>query len=104
MKSNKLTLTLAAILLAGASTGALADDKWTGDVGSNWLEHVQPAKSQGQTVAQASQAEQGSARSRDIHAQHRAAAATIAKPAHADSPTATSGRNTPLDNIYFSGA
>ena len=103
MKTNKLAFALAAIVLAGASTTALADDKWKGDVGSNWLEHVQPARNQGQKEAQATERDQNSARSSNPHAQH---GAVNSAPTSHPAPTPKSGepRNTPWDDIYFNGA
>ncbi|MFC7516684.1 DUF4148 domain-containing protein [Herbaspirillum sp. GCM10030257] len=57
MKSKKLAFGIVSLVLSvGASTGALADNKWVGNSGSNWLEHVQSTKTRAEVIAELEQA------------------------------------------------
>lgn len=61
MKSAKLSLSIAAgVLFAVAGSGAFASDKWLGDQGDNWLEHVKSTKTRAEVKAELKEArEQG---------------------------------------------
>lgn len=57
MKLNKLALiVVTGLSLSGLSATALADDKWLGNSGSNWLEHVQSTKTRAQVLEELKQA------------------------------------------------
>lgn len=58
MKMKKLALVIfAGLSFSAVTTGALADDKWTGNSGSNWLEHVQSTKTRAQVMEELKQAQ-----------------------------------------------
>lgn len=57
MKSTKLAFGIASLVISiGASTGALADNKWLGNSGSNWQEHIQSTKTRAEVIAELKQA------------------------------------------------
>lgn len=56
MKSNKLSLVIAAgALLVGITSGANADDQWSNS-GSNWQEHIKSTKTRAEVIAELEQA------------------------------------------------
>lgn len=58
MKMNNTVLVVATCLsLSTLTTGALADDKWIGNSGSNWLEHVQSTKTRAEVMEELKQAQ-----------------------------------------------
>lgn len=57
MKSKKLSVVMAfGALFAVASTNVFASDKWLGDRGDNWEEHIKSTKSRAEVVAEMEQA------------------------------------------------
>lgn len=53
MKSNKLSIAIVTgLLLAAVGTGAFADDKTTGEGGTNWQDHITSSKTRAQVVAE----------------------------------------------------
>lgn len=58
MKMNRLALAvITGLSLSALATGAVADDKWTGNSGSNWLEHSQSVKTRAQVMQELKQAQ-----------------------------------------------
>lgn len=55
MKLNKSTFTMAALLVA-VSTSSIANDKWLGDSGDNWQEHIVSTKTRAQVIAEIKEA------------------------------------------------
>lgn len=104
MKSKKLMPAVAGlVLIAGMSSSAFADNKWLGDHGSNWLEHVQSTKSRAEVLAELDQARKDGSL--------RVGNGTTYPP----QPTADNGRtraevqanrqgNRNFNSIYFGGA
>jgi len=57
MKSKKMVLVIAtAALFTGISTGAFANDKYNGEMGSNWQDHIQSTKTRAQVIEELKQA------------------------------------------------
>lgn len=57
MKSKKISIAItAAALFAALGSNAFADDKYVGELGSNWQEHIASTKSRAQVVAELEQA------------------------------------------------
>jgi len=58
MKTKQLMMSAVAglVLITGMSTSALADDKWLGDIGTNWQDHTQSTKSRAEVRAELEQA------------------------------------------------
>ncbi|WP_334187081.1 DUF4148 domain-containing protein [Noviherbaspirillum sp.] len=56
MKTIKQVAVIAGVLFATATTGAFADDKWTGNFGSNWQDHIQSTKSRAEVIAELNEA------------------------------------------------
>lgn len=57
MKSKKISIVIAAsTLLAALGSSAFADDKYNGELGSNWRDHISSTKSRTQVVAELEQA------------------------------------------------
>lgn len=56
MKARHIFLSVATGMLIVAGSGASADDKWLGDRGSNWEEHVKSFKSRAEVVAELNEA------------------------------------------------
>lgn len=56
MKTIKQIAVIAGVLFASATTGAFADDKWIGDTGSNWQDHIQSTKSRAEVIAELNEA------------------------------------------------
>lgn len=57
MTSRKLSIAfVAGALLTAVGSGAFASDKWLGDRGDNWLEHVKSTKSRAQVIAELNEA------------------------------------------------
>ncbi|MEC4718114.1 DUF4148 domain-containing protein [Noviherbaspirillum sp. CPCC 100848] len=58
MKAKQLMISAMTglVLISGMTTSAFADDKWLGNRGSNWLEHVQSTKSRAEVRAEVEQA------------------------------------------------
>lgn len=53
MKSKKLSIAiLTGVVFAASGTGAFADDKSTGEVGSNWQDHIVSTKTRAQVMAE----------------------------------------------------
>lgn len=52
MKAHKIFLVVATGLLAVAGSTAFANDKWLGDRGDNWEEHVSSTKARAQVIAE----------------------------------------------------
>lgn len=58
MKMNKFALVVLSCLSMSAFAGsAFADDKWLGNSGSNWLEHVQSTKTRAEVMEELKQAQ-----------------------------------------------
>ncbi|MEC4718132.1 DUF4148 domain-containing protein [Noviherbaspirillum sp. CPCC 100848] len=58
MKSISLSVAvIVAVLSAGVSSAALADDKWIGDQGTNWQEHIRSTKTRAQVQEELRQAQ-----------------------------------------------
>ena len=55
MKSNKLAFVVTALLVS-VSTSGIASDKWLGDRGDNWEEHIVSTKSRAQVIAELNEA------------------------------------------------
>lgn len=57
MKSGKLSIAIAVgTLFAVAGSGAFASDKWLGDRGDNWEEHIVSTKTRAQVIAELEEA------------------------------------------------
>ncbi len=57
MKSKKAAVAIAvSTLLAAFGSNAFADDKYVGELGSNWQDHITSTKSRAQVVAELEQA------------------------------------------------
>lgn len=57
MKSKTSIIALAGLLLVSTfGSSAFADDKWIGNQGTNWLDHVKSTKSRAEVVAEMEQA------------------------------------------------
>jgi hypothetical protein len=57
MKSKKSAIAFASLLLVTVfSSSAFADDKWIGDQGTNWLDHIKSTKSRAEVIAEMEQA------------------------------------------------
>ncbi|MEC4722871.1 MULTISPECIES: DUF4148 domain-containing protein [Noviherbaspirillum] len=58
MKSISLSVAvIVGLLSAGIGSTALADDKWIGDQGTNWQEHIRSTKSRAQVQEELRQAQ-----------------------------------------------
>lgn len=57
MKSNKLSIAIVTgLLFAAVGTSAFADDKTTGEGGTNWQDHITSSKTRSQVVAELKEA------------------------------------------------
>lgn len=57
MKSKKIFTAIAvSTLLTALGSSAFADDKYVGELGSNWQDHIKSTKSRAQVVAELEQA------------------------------------------------
>lgn len=56
MKARKFSVLIIASLFAAAGSAALANDKWLGDRGDNWEEHVVSTKTRAQVIAELNEA------------------------------------------------
>lgn len=57
MKSNKLSIAIIfGALIAVIGPHALASDKWLGDRGDNWEEHIKSTKSRAEVIAEMQEA------------------------------------------------
>lgn len=52
MKTRKFSILIAISMLAVAGSNAVAHDKWLGDRGDNWEEHIVSTKSRTQVIAE----------------------------------------------------
>lgn len=56
MKKKLLFAIANLVMIAGVSSSALADDKWLGNRGSNWEDHVKSTKSRAEVRAELEEA------------------------------------------------
>lgn len=57
MKSKKIAVAIAvSALVAAFGSNAFADDKYVGELGSNWQDHITSTKSRAQVIAELEQA------------------------------------------------
>ncbi|MEC4722894.1 DUF4148 domain-containing protein [Noviherbaspirillum sp. CPCC 100848] len=56
MKKKLLFAIAKLVMIAGVSSSALADDKWLGNRGSNWEDHVKSTKSRAEVRAELEEA------------------------------------------------
>lgn len=56
MKARKLLLLIATSLITVAGTTAYASDKWLGDRGDNWEEHITSTKTRAQVINELNEA------------------------------------------------
>lgn len=52
MKTSRISLLIAATLVATAGSSAFANDKWLGDRGDNWESHIVSTQSRTQVIAE----------------------------------------------------
>ncbi|MEC4722254.1 DUF4148 domain-containing protein [Noviherbaspirillum sp. CPCC 100848] len=109
MKSKRLISAVAGlVLIAGMSSSAFADDKWQGDQGSNWLEHVQSTKSRAEVLAELEQARKdGSLRvgnGTTYPPQPTAVNGRTRAEVQAEAVQANRQGNRNINSIYFGGA
>ncbi len=76
MTSRKLSIAIVAgALVTAVGSGAFASDKWLGDRGDNWEEHIVSTKTRGQVIAELNEASAqglvGSLAKRRIILRHR---------------------------------
>lgn len=56
MKARKLILLAATTMVAMSATIASANDKWLGDRGDNWQEHIKSTKTRAEVIAELNEA------------------------------------------------
>lgn len=56
MKARKLILLAATTMLAMSATIASANDKWLGDRGDNWEDHIKSTKTRAEVIAELNEA------------------------------------------------
>lgn len=56
MKTSKFVVLFATALLSVAGSSAFANDKWLGDRGDNWEEHITSTKTRAQVIAEMNEA------------------------------------------------
>lgn len=56
MKTRQFSALIIASLFTAAGSAAFANDQWQGDVGDNWLQHIQSTKTRAQVLAELSDA------------------------------------------------
>ena len=102
MKSRKLSIAVATgLLFAGLSAGAFADDKWLGESGSNWQEHIQSTKTRAEVTAELNQAHAQGLHTMGTEASDLNPPAATSGASAADRTQAGIGANAWTDSIYF---
>lgn len=108
MKSTKLAFGIVSLILSvGASTGALADNKWVGSSGSNWLEHVQSTKTRAEVIAELEQARKNGlvtvGEEPGYPRQPTFKSGKTRAEVQAEAASASKERRASVDGIYFGG-
>lgn len=114
MTTKKTFTAFASLLLVAAfSSNAFADDKWLGDRGTNWLDHIKSTKTRAEVVAELEQARRDGSLRVGNSAYYPPAPAMTSGGAngggrsraevHAEAVQANQNPRGPLNEIYFGG-
>lgn len=105
MKTNKLFLAIAiGALSTTLGTGAFANDKWLGDQGDNWLDHVRSTKTRAEVMAEFEQARaQGLIMTRDTQYPLQPAATSTRSRAEVQAEAVEAARNPERNPDYVGG-